>query len=113
MECPYCKAENRDGVRRYCLNCGKPLNTPVGGSSARFLILDCLSQQTPPIVHRDINPANIVISAKDKKAHLVDFGIARDPHGDPIDKAIVILYVDPDGHIKMEPTRPGRFLPGS
>lgn len=40
-------------------------------------VLDYLSQQTPPIVHRDIKPANIVISTKDKKAHLVDFGIAR------------------------------------
>ena len=40
-------------------------------------VLDYLSQQTPPIVHRDIKPANIIIGAKDKKAHLVDFGIAR------------------------------------
>ena len=40
-------------------------------------ILDYLSQQTPPIVHRDIKPANIIIGTKDKKAHLVDFGIAR------------------------------------
>jgi len=40
-------------------------------------ILDYLSQQTPPIVHRDIKPANIIISSKDKRAHLVDFGIAR------------------------------------
>lgn len=40
-------------------------------------ILDYLAQQTPPIVHRDIKPANIIIGAKDKKAHLVDFGIAR------------------------------------
>ncbi len=40
-------------------------------------ILDYLSQQTPPVVHRDIKPANIIISTKDKRAHLVDFGIAR------------------------------------
>lgn len=40
-------------------------------------VLDYLSQQTPPIVHRDIKPANIIVSTKDKKAHLVDFGIAR------------------------------------
>src|SRR6266513_2896069 len=25
MECPYCNAENRDGVR-FCNNCGKPLD---------------------------------------------------------------------------------------
>src|SRR5260370_32708779 len=40
-------------------------------------VLDYLAQQTPPIVHRDIKPANIIIGAKDKRAHLVDFGIAR------------------------------------
>jgi ABC-type branched-subunit amino acid transport system substrate-binding protein len=40
-------------------------------------ILEYLAQQTPPIVHRDIKPANIIISDKDKRAHLVDFGIAR------------------------------------
>jgi len=40
-------------------------------------ILDYLSHLTPPIVHRDIKPANIIIGAKDKRAHLVDFGIAR------------------------------------
>jgi eukaryotic-like serine/threonine-protein kinase len=40
-------------------------------------ILDYLAQQKPPIVHRDIKPANIIIGAKDRRAHLVDFGIAR------------------------------------
>src|SRR5579875_2661704 len=40
-------------------------------------VLDYLSHETPPIVHRDIKPANIIIGNKDKRAHLVDFGIAR------------------------------------
>ncbi len=40
-------------------------------------VLEYLAEQTPPIVHRDIKPANIIISDKDKRAHLVDFGIAR------------------------------------
>ncbi|HEY0756408.1 MAG TPA: protein kinase [Ktedonobacteraceae bacterium] len=40
-------------------------------------VLDYLAQQTPPIIHRDIKPANIIIGIKDKRAHLVDFGIAR------------------------------------
>ena len=40
-------------------------------------VLDYLAQQTPPIVHRDIKPANIIIGTKDRRAHLVDFGIAR------------------------------------
>lgn len=40
-------------------------------------ILDYLSQQKPPVIHRDIKPANIIISSRDKRARLVDFGIAR------------------------------------
>src|SRR6266567_1759573 len=40
-------------------------------------VLEYLAQQTPPIVHRDIKPANIIVGTKDKRAHLVDFGIAR------------------------------------
>ena len=40
-------------------------------------VLDYLAQQNPPIVHRDIKPANIIIGNKDRRAHLVDFGIAR------------------------------------
>src|SRR5437588_6533202 len=49
----------------------------LGYASEVLDILDYLSQQTPPIVHRDIKPANIIIGTKDKRAHLVDFGIAR------------------------------------
>jgi eukaryotic-like serine/threonine-protein kinase len=40
-------------------------------------VLEYLSQQNPPIVHRDIKPSNIIIAARDRRAHLVDFGIAR------------------------------------
>lgn len=40
----------------------------------------------------------------------VSGAIAFGPDGDPVDKAVVILYVDPAGHIKMEPTVFGHFL---
>lgn len=40
-------------------------------------VLSYLARQTPPIVHRDIKPANIIVGARDRRAHLVDFGIAR------------------------------------
>src|SRR3984893_3129283 len=49
----------------------------LGYASEVLDILDYLAQETPPIVHRDIKPANIIIGSKDKRAHLVDFGIAR------------------------------------
>src|SRR6266699_1233787 len=48
----------------------------LGYTSEVLDILDYLAQETPPIVHRDIKPANIIIGNKDKRAHLVDFGIA-------------------------------------
>ena len=49
----------------------------LGYASEVLDILDYLSHETPPIVHRDIKPANIIVGTKDKRAHLVDFGIAR------------------------------------
>jgi eukaryotic-like serine/threonine-protein kinase len=49
----------------------------LGLASEMLDILDYLALQTPPIVHRDIKPANIIIGSKDRRAHLVDFGIAR------------------------------------
>jgi eukaryotic-like serine/threonine-protein kinase len=49
----------------------------LGNASEVLDVLDYLAQQKPPVVHRDIKPANIIIGAKDKRAHLVDFGIAR------------------------------------
>src|SRR6266705_1886001 len=49
----------------------------LGYASEVLDILDYLAQQTPPIVHRDIKPPNIIIGSNDKRAHLVDFGIAR------------------------------------
>src|SRR6266566_5822232 len=49
----------------------------LGCASEVLDVLDYLSRQTPPIVHRDIKPANIIIGSKDRRAHLVDFGIAR------------------------------------
>ncbi len=40
-------------------------------------VLEYLSRQSPPIIHRDIKPSNIIIGTQDRRAHLVDFGIAR------------------------------------
>jgi serine/threonine protein kinase len=36
-----------------------------------------LHQQHPPIIHRDIKPANIIVPIAERKAILVDFGIAK------------------------------------
>ena len=72
----YIAGENlEDHMER--INQPMPEREALGYTSQVLDILDYLSQQTPPIVHRDIKPANIIIGAKDKRAHLVDFGIAR------------------------------------
>jgi serine/threonine protein kinase/ribosomal protein L40E len=49
----------------------------LGYASQVLDVLDYLEQETPPIVHRDIKPTNIIIGERDKQAHLVDFGIAH------------------------------------
>ncbi len=40
-------------------------------------ILEYLHGRNPPVIYRDIKPANIMIRESDRKAVLVDFGIAR------------------------------------
>lgn len=44
-------------------------------------ILDYLHSQTPPIIHRDIKPQNIIINSQGKIT-LIDFGISRAYHAD-------------------------------
>ena len=40
-------------------------------------VLDYLHTQNPPIIYRDLKPANIMIRSRDQRAMLIDFGIAR------------------------------------
>jgi len=40
-------------------------------------ILEYLHSRNPPVIYRDIKPANIMIRESDRKAVLIDFGIAR------------------------------------
>ncbi len=72
----YAAGENlEDYMER--LNKPMPEHEALTYASQVLDILAYLGQQQPPIVHRDIKPANIIVSAKDKRARLVDFGIAR------------------------------------
>ena len=58
---------------------GKPLAVAETIEIAREICdaLDYLHQCKPPIVHRDVKPANIKIS-RDGSIHLVDFGLAKE-----------------------------------
>ncbi|MGH9849837.1 MAG: protein kinase domain-containing protein [Blastocatellia bacterium] len=40
-------------------------------------VLDYIHTQTPPIIYRDLKPANLMIDARTNRVMLVDFGIAR------------------------------------
>lgn len=40
-------------------------------------VLDYIHSQTPPIIYRDLKPANLMIDARTNRVMLVDFGIAR------------------------------------
>jgi len=40
-------------------------------------VLDYLHALSPPVIHRDIKPSNVVVG-DDGRAHLIDFGAARD-----------------------------------
>ncbi len=72
----YAAGENlEDDMER--LNKPMPEHEALTYVSQVLDILAYLGQQQPPTVHRDIKPANIIVSAKDKRARLVDFGIAR------------------------------------
>src|SRR6266516_2585798 len=79
---PYCMVQEYvegESLQAHMERANQPMPEAVALSYASEVldILDYLAQQVPPIVHRDIKPANIIIGAKDRRAHLVDFGIAR------------------------------------
>lgn len=40
-------------------------------------VLDYIHSQTPPIIYRDLKPANLMVDARTNRIMLVDFGIAR------------------------------------
>ena len=40
-------------------------------------VLDYIHSQTPPLIYRDMKPANLMLDARTQRVMLVDFGIAR------------------------------------
>lgn len=54
-----------------------PENTVIEWALEILDALNYLHSQNPPIIYRDMKPANIMLRASDKKVILIDFGIAR------------------------------------
>jgi len=53
-----------------------------------FEAVTFLHEQTPPIIHRDVKPANIIVPTADDSTVLVDFGIAKEYDPDSTTTAI-------------------------
>ena len=53
-----------------------------------FDAVSFLHKQTPPIIHRDVKPANIIVPTADDSTVLVDFGIAKEYDPDSTTTAI-------------------------
>lgn len=81
--------------------------------------IDCLHRMTPPILHRDITPGNIMFSRG--KLQLIDFGSARQILGDKSMSAMISMgFAPPEqfsrktrGRIRMYTRWPRRFYTAS
>lgn len=68
--------------RRFSLTKALSMMAPI------FEAVTFLHQQTPPIIHRDVKPANIIVPTADDNTVLVDFGIAKEYDPDSTTTAI-------------------------
>ena len=68
--------------RRFSLTKSFSMMAPI------FEAVTFLHQQTPPIIHRDVKPANIIVPTADDSTVLVDFGIAKEYDPDSTTTAI-------------------------
>lgn len=65
-----------------------PLTRALGMMAPIFEAVTFLHQQTPPIIHRDVKPANIIVPTAEDSTVLVDFGIAKEYDPDSTTTAI-------------------------
>jgi len=47
-------------------------------------VLEYIHNQSPPVVHRDVKPGNIIKNVSNNRAYLIDFGIAKRGNDDSI-----------------------------
>lgn len=80
-----------DSLQRLLEDRGKPLSEKavVYFGSKICDALECLHSQTPPIIHRDIKPGNIIVASSGGRVVVVDFGIFKrhDPTASTVNAA--------------------------
>ena len=73
----YIEGKDLDTVMASYPGCMVPEDIVIEWAKEILNALDYLHSQNPPIIYRDIKPANIMLRSSDKKVILIDFGIAR------------------------------------
>ena len=73
----YVEGKDLENILKERGNPGLPEDEVITWGIEICSILTYLHSRTPPVIYRDIKPANIIIREADKKAILIDFGLAR------------------------------------
>jgi serine/threonine protein kinase len=78
-------------------------------------VLDYLHSRPTPIIHRDLTPANLILSSKNNRLMLVDFGFARplDQHASMNTSVGTEMYAAPEQCVGYPQTRSDIFSLGA
>jgi len=73
----YIEGKDLDTIMRGYGGAGVPPELVIEWSRQILDVLDYLHNQSPPVIYRDLKPANIMLRNSDGMVNLIDFGIAR------------------------------------
>ncbi len=73
----YVKGEDLQSVMEGYGEKGVPEHLVIDWAIQVLEVLEYLHNQSPPIIYRDLKPANIMLESTQRKIMLIDFGIAR------------------------------------
>ncbi len=73
----YIEGKDLDTIIEETKGLGLPENTVIGWTKEILDVLDYLHCQNPPVIYRDMKPANLMLQSSDNRIMLVDFGLAR------------------------------------
>ena len=73
----YIEGKDLDSVMRSYGIEGVPEDLVIKWAKEILSVLSYLHNQSPPIVYRDLKPANVMLRISDERLFLIDFGIAR------------------------------------